>query len=535
MAVGATIALHPHRAHVGQQHHRALPDLVVETREGQLGAHDRVGVTQQFQTLEGDLTDDPDAEARSGERLAADNNLGKSQLATDRANLILEQGAQRFDERELEVLGKTSHVVVTLDVGRAGSATRLHDIRIQGSLNQKLDLRAVAGGFQNERLGGCLEAPDELAADDFALLLGVGDSGERVHELIDGVDGYQTHPGGGDVVFLDLAALVLAQQTVVDENADELVADGLMHDRSGNSGVDPAGKAANDPAGADLLPDARDLLGDHVAAVPVRGDARGGVQEVFEHALAEFGVLDLRMPLHAVEATLVARERGHRGGGARGEHGEAGRGLRNGVTVAHPGGLLARLRAEEGAFPCGQGDDCCAVFAQAGVGHLAAELLRHHLEAVANAENRNTELEDAGIQRGRTGVVHARRPAAEHNSDRVFGGNLGRGDRVRHDLGVDARLAHAAGDQLGVLGAEVDHQHRALRGFSLCGGAQRMTPVLVSGAAERSSSVSSRCALRVMKCSTMKERNGTTPPRAIAMKRVNGQRMMLQRRKSAKR
>ena len=37
------------------------------------------------------------------------------------------------------------------------------------------------------------------------------------------------------------------------------------------------------------------------------------------------------------------------------------------------------------------------------------------------------------------------------------------GSRVRHDLGVDVRLAHPAGDQLGVLGAVVDDEHRPVR------------------------------------------------------------------------
>ena len=41
------------------------------------------------------------------------------------------------------------------------------------------------------------------------------------------------------------------------------------------------------------------------------------------------------------------------------------------------------------------------------------------------------------------------------------GQHLGDRHRVRHDLGVDVGLAHAAGDQLGVLGAEVDDENRA--------------------------------------------------------------------------
>jgi hypothetical protein len=49
MAVGALVALDADRAHVGEQHHRALPDLPVEARLGQLLANDRVGRPQDLQ------------------------------------------------------------------------------------------------------------------------------------------------------------------------------------------------------------------------------------------------------------------------------------------------------------------------------------------------------------------------------------------------------------------------------------------------------------------------------------------------------
>ena len=44
------------------------------------------------------------------------------------------------------------------------------------------------------------------------------------------------------------------------------------------------------------------------------------------------------------------------------------------------------------------------------------------------------------------------------------GHQLGGGGGVGDDLGVDVGLAHPAGDQLGVLGAEVDDQDRAVAG-----------------------------------------------------------------------
>ena len=180
-----------------------------------------------------------------------------------------------------------------------------------------------AAASATSAFSACLERADELAPDDLALLLGVADAGERVEELLARVDRDEAHAGRGDVVLLDLLALVLSQQTVVDEDADQLVADGLVHDRGGDRRVDSAGESADHAARADLLADARDLLGDDVAAVPVGGNARRLVEEVLDDALAVVGVLHLGVPLHAVEAALVAAEGGDRGRRGRGEHREA--------------------------------------------------------------------------------------------------------------------------------------------------------------------------------------------------------------------
>ena len=71
------------------------------------------------------------------------------------------------------------------------------------------------------------------------------------------------------------------------------------------------------------------------------------------------------------------------------------------------------------------------------------------------------EVVDAGSMRGRALDVDRRRAAAEDRRPAgLRGRDLGRGDRVGHDLAVDVRLAHPPGDQLGVLGAEVDDEDR---------------------------------------------------------------------------
>ena len=91
---------------------------------------------------------------------------------------------KRLDELEAQVVGKTAHVVVALDVGGAGAATRLDDVGIERALHQELDRRSCA--FGGDHLGGdLLEGADELGTDDLALRFGVGDPGSAVRNFSD--------------------------------------------------------------------------------------------------------------------------------------------------------------------------------------------------------------------------------------------------------------------------------------------------------------------------------------------------------------
>ena len=75
-----------------------------------------------------------------------------------------------------------------------------------------------------ELFGLFLEDIYEFATDDFALLFRIGDAGEFSHEAIDGVDHNELQAHVLFEGFANLFAFTLAQQTVVDEYAGELVA-----------------------------------------------------------------------------------------------------------------------------------------------------------------------------------------------------------------------------------------------------------------------------------------------------------------------
>src|SRR5260370_12280089 len=122
VAVAAPVALDADRADVGEQHHRALPDLAVQAGRGKLGAGDRVRVPDDPDALAGDLADDPDRQAGAGERLAPHDPRRQPELAAYLAHLILEQRAQRLDPPAGQVLPEPAHVVAGPDSCRHPSA-----------------------------------------------------------------------------------------------------------------------------------------------------------------------------------------------------------------------------------------------------------------------------------------------------------------------------------------------------------------------------------------------------------------------------
>src|SRR5690606_7288393 len=103
--------------------------------------------------------------------------------------------------------------------------------------------------------------------------LGVGDAGQFAHELVGGVNVDDLHAEVIAKGAHDLLGFVQAQQAVVDENAGQLVADGLVDERSGHRGINPAGKPQNDFVVADLGADGGDGFFDVVGHVPVAGAA----------------------------------------------------------------------------------------------------------------------------------------------------------------------------------------------------------------------------------------------------------------------
>jgi len=202
--------------------------------------------------------------------------------------------------------------------------------------------------------------------------------------------------------FHDLLGLVQAQQPVVDEHAGELVADRAMDERCRHRRIHAAGKTEDHFLVADLPADALDRLRDMVWHVPVMAAAADLMHEAREDLPALEGVRDLGVKLEAViAARLVGDARDRRRRIARDDL-ETRRQAGDAVAVAHPDieQPVARLvdailDTREQRRMAARAQLGMAEFAHPRRLDLAAELGRHRLHPIADAQHGHAEREDA--------------------------------------------------------------------------------------------------------------------------------------------
>ena len=172
------------------------------------------------------------------------------------------------------------------------------------------------------------------------------------------------------------------------------------------------------------------------------------------------------MELHAVVAARLVGHAGDRAARRRGHRHEARRQLGDAVAVAHPDveqavafGIGLVLQAVEQPGVAARPHPRRAELAVVAPLDRAAELRRHGLHAVADAEHRHAGLPHR-LRRAQlvAVVVGAGMAARQHDALRREAADEVVGDVVRMDLAVDLRLAHASGDELRDLRAEVEDE-----------------------------------------------------------------------------
>ena len=89
--------------------------------------------------------------------------------------------------------------------------------------------------------------------------------------------------------------------------------------------------------------------------------------------------------------------------------------------------------------------------------NFAAQVVRHKLHAVADAQNRNAQIKNTGIGLI-IGFVNGIRAAGEDDAFRIEGFDFFQRHVERMQFAVNVGFSHAAGDQLGNLRAEVENK-----------------------------------------------------------------------------
>ena len=237
-----------------------LPYLAFEAVLCELLAEDSVGLADSFETVAGDGAGAADAQAGAGERLTVNHIGGKAQSSSDFADFVLEEGQDRLNQLELQILGKAACVVVSLDAGLT-----LQDVGPDSSLCKEFDSVELSG-FLSEDF-------DELAADDVSLLLGIRDACQLIQEAVGSI--YVDEVGVHLITeyFDNLLGLALAEQSVVDMYTNEVLADGLDQEGCNDGGIYTAGECQENLLVSYLLLDLFDLLIDESLRQSGRSDS----------------------------------------------------------------------------------------------------------------------------------------------------------------------------------------------------------------------------------------------------------------------
>ncbi len=431
-----------------------LAEGLVDAGLGDLFAIDGIGLLDDLDLLRRDLADDADAEAGARERLAIDEMLGDAKLAASLSHLILEQETQRLDDfLEVDAVGQSADVVMALDDGGLAEAA-LNDVRINRPLHEEIDLADLLRfGFKDT---------DEFLADDLALLLRLGHSLELFIETRLGVDAdkvqvvraFRAEHG------LDLVALILSEETVINEDARQLLADRLREQDRRHGGVDAARKRTERLARADLLAQGFDRRLDKGRHLPIALAQRDAAHKVFKNLRAVFRVHDFGMELHGIE--LSCRIFHSRDGAVCRlcRHAKAFGRFGDVVGVAHPTDALLRYISEEHGRPVRNLKLRPAVLADRRRFNLAAKFVCHELRTVAYTEDGHAKGEN--FLAVRRGILLVDALGAARKDDRLGRERtkLLQRERMRMHLAVDAALAHAACDQLVVLTAKVQYDNQ---------------------------------------------------------------------------
>ncbi len=158
-----------------------------------------------------------------------------------------------------------------------------------------------------------------------------------------------------------------------------------MNERPCNSRIHPAGQRQQHAAIANLFADRADRVVDEGAHRPLRLTAADVEDEVAQQRQAVLRMHHFGVELHTVPTALAAAHRGVRGVWRSRQRNKARRRLLDTIPMRHPDlGLLRKIL--EQLYISSMRERRTAVFARRGSHHATAQLNRHGVHPVTDAE-----------------------------------------------------------------------------------------------------------------------------------------------------
>ena len=216
--------------------------------------------------------------------------------------------------------------------------------------------------------------------------------------------------------------LARAQQSIVDKNAGQLIADGLMHQRRRYGRIHTATEAQDDTGFTHLLADLPARPFDERTHRPLRLTTANSMNEIFENLLSTGCMRHLGMKLETVNASLdISDDRA--GGILRPAQGSEPFGkFRDLVSVTIPDIEFRREAAKEIGSPVYL-QFSGTILTLRGPLDVPTEVKGEKLQTIANPENGRTQLVDVLVEPRSIGRVNARRTTGKNNPLRHSGAN----------------------------------------------------------------------------------------------------------------
>ncbi len=252
-----------------EQHGKCLPDILVFRQWADFLLHAQVGLLEHANPVGSHAAQYAHGKSRPGKRLAIHDCVWQSEFPAQRANLVLEQIAQRFNQLELQVRREPADVVVALDRhgGTADRRRTLDHVRIERALRKKFHFT------QFPRL--IRKNINECCPNDLSLLLRITDAVETLKEKVLRACNPKINAEMFAKRFFHLLRLAVAQQAVIHENAMKLAADCLVEQGRHDGRIHATAQSAKDVAAADGVANDAHALRDELRHFPVARAAAG--------------------------------------------------------------------------------------------------------------------------------------------------------------------------------------------------------------------------------------------------------------------